>query len=731
MPEKTDLEALLAQMTLEEKAGQLAQFDTAGFMKSEAVLTGPEAEKSPAAQMLRTAGSVLNFRGGKEARKIQELHLAMDRNKIPLLLMMDVIHGYRTIYPIPLAMGASFDPELMAECAEMAAKEATAGGVHVTFAPMVDYVRDARWGRVMETCGEDVTLNSVMGAAQVRAFQGNDLKDKNHVASCVKHYAGYGGAEAGRDYNTVEIGERELRQHYLPAYKSCLDAGARLLMPSFNSLNGLPSVANPWLMKRILKDEWGFDGVVISDYNAVGELISHGVAADRKDAAAKAFENGCTMDMCTGAYADHLAELVREGRLPEKQLDEYVMRVLRLKEELGLFEDPFRGLDTETEESNYLTKENRALARKAAEETAVLLKNDGTLPLKKSISSLALIGPYAANHAIKGFWAFDGKDEECVSLYAGFRTLLPNAQITACDGCSAYYGQDDTADIEAAVQAARSAEKAVLCLGEPQDYSGEGKSRAYLTLPGKQMELARAVLKARPDTPVVLFGGRPLVLTELDRIAPAILYLWYPGSEGGNAAARLVMGLCSPCGKISMSFPKAEGQMPLYYDHPSTGRPKPTPEDVYCPFASNYIDCGNLPLYSFGYGLSYAEFEYESLALSRTEMGKDDSLTVTVTLKNTGRCAAKETVQLYLRDKVASAVRPVQQLIAFDKVLMQPGEEKQVAFTVTEPQFRFWNFDNELVSEPGEFELSTGYADHLILTQCFRLTEGTNKQGGN
>ena len=730
MPETVNLQRLLSQMTLEEKVGQLAQFDTAVFMRSGAALTGPEAEKAPAARLLRTAGSVLNFRGGKEARRIQEMHLKMDRNKIPLLLMMDVVHGYRTVYPIPLAMGASFDPALMAQCAEMAAGEATAGGVHVTFAPMVDYVRDARWGRVMETCGEDVYLNGVMGAAQVKAFQGGDLKDKRHVASCVKHYAGYGGAEAGRDYNTVEISERTLRQHYLPAYKDCLDAGARLIMPSFNSLNGIPSVANPWLMKRILRDEWGFEGVAISDYNGVGELVAHGVAEDKREAAALAFENGCHMDMCAGAYTDHLAELVREGRFPEAQLDEYVLRVLRLKEELGLFEDPFRGLDTENEESCYLTPENRALARRAAEETAVLLKNDDALPLTQNIKSLALIGPYAASHEIKGFWAFDGRDEDCVPIKDGLEALLPDTQITACAGCSAYYGHDDEADIESAVETAKTAEKAILCLGEPQDYSGEGKSRAHLTLPGRQMELAKAVLKERPDTVVVVFGGRPLVLTELETLAPAMLMMWYPGTEGGNAAARLLLGLANPCGKVPMSFPKAEGQVPLYYDHPSTGRPKKNTDDEYLPFVSNYIDCGNLPLYSFGHGLSYTNFSYKTLELDKKEMGKGDTLTVTVTVKNTGSRPGKETVQLYLRDKVASVVRPVQQLIGFEKVLLQPGEEKKITFTVTESRLRFWNFENQWVSEPGEFEVSTGYADHLILTQAFRLTEGTNIQEG-
>lgn len=717
----TDIKKILSQMTLEEKIGQLMQYNGSLFLETEAEITGPLAELGLTAEQLNHVGSVLNFSTPLEARTIQDKHLANDRNKIPMIFMMDVIHGFRTIYPIPLALGASFDPELVKACTRMAAEEASAGGIHVTFAPMVDFVRDARWGRVMETCGEDTMLNCTMGAAQVEAFQGDDLKKPGNIMACVKHFAAYGGAEAGRDYAQVELSEHILREYYLPAYKACIDAGAQLLMPSFNVLNGVPSVANPWLMKTILKNEWGYTGAVISDYAAVDELCVHGIAENRKEAARMAFDCGCDMEMCSSTYAHHLKELVEEGVFTEQQVDEAVLRVLGLKDKLGLFEDPYHGAATEESPAIWLTSEHRALAKKAAEESAVLLKNESVLPFSKEVKRIALIGPFADEHGIIGFWSCNGRDEESVTVAQGVRNLLPDAEITVVPGCGNLWTDTDRSGIEAAVAAAKAADAVVLCLGEPQYYSGEGNCRTSLTLPGVQEELAEAVAAANPNTAALLFSGRPLVLTRLDRVLPAMLYMWFPGTEGGSAAASLLFGEANPCGKLSMSFPYNVGQCPICYNRTNTGRPKMVPDNEYGKFCSNYIDSPNLPLYSFGHGLSYSNVVYESMTLSQTEITADQSLAVTVTIRNDSTVDGKETVMLYMRDMVASNARPVQQLIAFEKVHLKAGERKTVTFTVTEPMLRFWNNHHQFVSEPGEFRLSTGYADHLLFTKPFRL----------
>ena len=717
------LKALLDGMTPEEKAGQLTQCNAGQFISVNAEITGPEGQPLPAEDLNRVMGSVLTFENAEQARRLQDMHLAADRNRIPLLLMLDVIHGLRTTYPIPLAMGCGFDDELTAECAGMARREASAAGVHVTFNPMVDTARDGRWGRILETCSEEPLINSRMGAALVRETQGNDLSDPGNIACCVKHFAAYGAGEAGRDYNTVEISERSLRETYLPAYKACVDAGARLVMPSFNSLNGIPSTANKWLMNTVLHDEWGFRGVVISDYDAVGELVTHGVAADMREAVCLAMEAGCDIDMVKCAYYQHLADLVREGRIPQKMLDDAVMRVLELKNELGLFENPYHGADEEAEKRLYLCPEHREIARRAAEETAVLLKNDGILPLKKSIRRLALIGPFAEETRLNGFWSRPGAEKDTVTLPQGFRDEMPGLELVIARGCGAELGDTDTGGIAAAAEAARGAEAAVLCLGEPENDSGEGRSRTEVTLPGPQLALAEAVIRANPNTTVVLFNGRPLVLTELEKIAPAILEMWYPGTEAGHAVPRLLWGEANPCGKLSVGLPRTTGQYPMPYNRMNTGRPKPQPDSGVFPFSSSYLDTPNLPLYSFGYGLSYTTFAYEKLTLDKKAVSKNDTLTVTVTVRNTGDRPGKETVQLYMRDPVASVVRPIQQLIDYKKISLKPGESRDVTFTVTEKQLRFWNFDCQEVSEPGDFELSTGFADHLLLTQRFTLTE--------
>ena len=717
------LKELLDSMTLEEKAGQLVQCNAGQFVANGMEITGPDGELLPAEDLCRVMGSVLTFEDAKQAKTLQDMHLASDPKKIPLLLMLDVIHGLRTTYPIPLAMGCSFDDSLMTECADMARKEASACGVHVTFNPMVDTARDPRWGRILETNSEEPLINGRMGAALVRATQGEDLSDPGNVACCVKHYAAYGAGEAGRDYNTVDVSERMLRETYLPAYKACLDAGARLIMPSFNSLNGIPSVGNKYLMNDILRKEWGFDGVVISDYDAVGELVTHGVARDLKDAARLAMEAGCDIDMVKNAYYLHLAELVREGTVSMEMLDTAVLRVLRLKNELGLFEKPYHGADEKKEAELYLCPDHRAIACRAAEETAVLLKNEGILPFRKGLKHIALIGPFAEETRLNGFWSRPGAEKYTVTLPEGIRAMLPEAELTIEKGCGAGFEDTDRSGIRKAAEAAARADAVILALGEPENYSGEGRSRAELDLPGPQAELAEKVLEANSNTAVLLFNGRPLVLTGLAEKAPAILEMWYPGTEAGNAAARLLWGEANPCGKLSAGMPRSVGQCPNPYSRMNTGRPKPPPDSRAVPFTSCYLDMPNLPLFSFGYGLSYTTFEYEKLTLNRRTMTKEEELQVTVTVRNAGDVPGKEAVQLYLQDPVASVVRPVQQLIDYRKVFLNPGETADVVFTVREEQLRFYDMNGRRISEPGEFRISTGYADHLILTETFEMKE--------
>lgn len=714
-----DIKSLLQRMTIDEKIGQLTQYNANVIMDTSADVTGPRLKLGLSDEQINHIGSVLNFKTPLEVRAIQDKHLANDRHKIPMLFMMDVIHGFRTIFPIPLGLGCTFNPDLVGEAMKMSAREAVAGGVQVTFTPMVDYVRDARWGRVMETCGEDVLLNSIMGAAQVKAFQGDKDYANNgeNIATCVKHFAAYGGAEAGRDYAQVELSEHILREFYLPAYRACIDAGTEMLMPSFNVLNGVPAVINKWLMKNILIDEWNFDGLVISDFNSIGELNKHGITGDMKEGARLAFENGCHIDMCASAYSHYLKELVEDGTISMEAIDDAVYRVLDLKDRMGLFEDPYRGASTLEEPEEYLTEENRDIARRAAEEAAVLLKNNGILPLSTDVKKIALIGPMADEHAIIGFWSCNGINEESITIKQGIERLVPNAEITYVKGCTNIWNDYDTSEFARAKEVAKDADIVILCVGEQQNYSGEGNSRVDITLPGVQSKLALELAEVNSNIVAVTFSGRPLAIPELHTHMAAILHMWFPGTEGGNAAANLLFGKVNPSGKLSMTFPKAVGQCPIYYNHTNTGRPKPVEmDDVHKNYASNYIDCGNLPLYSFGYGLSYADFVYERMELSNDKITVTEPVIAKITVHNNSGVDGKETVMLYMRDVYASNARPMQQLIAFEKVEIATGETKVVEFTIDETMLRFWNNEHKFVSEPGLFEISTGYADHLIFT---------------
>ena len=706
-------------MTIKEKLGQLTQLNARVFIDTKADITGPLEEIRLKREDLSTIGSVLNYWHPSEMRSIQQQHLLDDRNKIPMLFMMDVIHGYRTIFPLPLALGASFNPDVVTECTKMAARESVAGGIHVTFTPMVDYVRDARWGRVMESCGEDALLNSTMGAAQVKAFQGDDLRNKENIAACVKHFAAYSGADTGLDYCPVDISEHTLREHYLPAYKACIDAGVSMLMTSYTAVNGVPTNANEWLMKKILKDEWGFDGVVISDYSAVEDIVKHGITPSEKEAAEIAFNNGINIEMVSTFYMNWIEELINEGKIPEEKLDEATLRVLELKEKLGLFEDPYRGAFETDDCDVWLSPEHRDIARRAAEECAILFKNDGVLPFSRDIKKVALIGPFADEHKIIGFWSCCGKSEESVTVKEGIEKLLPDVEIIYERGCGDEFDDTDKSGFDAAISAAREADAVILCLGEPQDYSGEGNSRVDLSLHKIQLELAREVMKVNKNVAALTFSGRPIVLTELDSVVPAILHMWFPGTEGGSAAANLLFGNANPSGKVSMSFPRATGQCPIYYNRTKVIRQGPTgPHNHY---TASFIECDMTPLYSFGHGLSYSNFVYESLELSADKMTPDDKISVKVTVHNDSDVAGKETVMLYMRDLFASNARPMQQLIAFKKLHFEAGERKVVEFTIDEPMLRFYGNDHKKISEAGEFHISTGYADHLLHTKSLWL----------
>ena len=718
-----DLSALLAQMTIEEKIGQLMLL-SANFFGTDVELTGPAQEWGLSAEELSRVGGCLGGKDATTVRKIQDMHLAADRNKIPLMFMNDVIHGYRTIYPINIGLSCSFDPELVAECTKMSAKEAAAGGVHLSFAPMIDLTRDARWGRVMESSGEDPVLASALGVAQVKAYQGDDLTSTEHIAACVKHFAAYGAGESGRDYNTVDMSERTLRQFYLPAYKACIDAGVKMLMTSFNTLNGLPSTVNPLLMKQILREEWEYDGAVVSDWGAIYELTVHGVAKDLRDAARLAFDHGCHIDMCSKAYYQHLADLVREGVIAESELDDAVLKILTLKDELGLFENPYHGADLQKGLAMYLSPAHRSIAKRAAVESAVLLKNDGTLPFSKDAGRVAIVGPFSDDHGIIGMWASKGKKEESVTVAEGIRAILPDAEVATARGCGNTHTDTDRSGFDEAIELARSADAVVICVGEHAHYGGEANSRTSLDLPGVQAEFVNAITTVNKNSAVLLFNTRPLSLVNIYGASPAILDMFFPGTEGGNAAAALLFGDENPSGKLSMSFPKSVGQCPIYYNRLLTGRPKVSlPDEEYQAFSNGYIDCGSRPLFFFGEGLSYTTFEYESMELDSHELDTDGKITVSVTLRNAGERAGKEVVQLYMRDIVSSSARPIQELLDFCKVSLDAGEQKTVTFEITEPRLRFWDAHNNYISEAGEFSLFVGYADHPIISDSFTLIE--------
>lgn len=699
---KQDLQLLMEQMSLDEKIAQLMQLATPFFEGSneQGEITGPMAEMGVTKPTVRNSGSVLGASGAKEVREIQDVHLKNNRLGIPLLIMADIVHGFKTIFPVPLAIGCSWDMELAERSAEIAALEASVSGVHVTFAPMVDLVRDPRWGRVMESTGEDPYLNSLFARAFVRGFQGQDLtNDTDKVAACVKHFAAYGAAEGGRDYNTVDMSERQLREMYLPSYKAALDEGCEMVMTAFNTVDGIPASGNKKLMRDILREEWGFDGVLISDWGAVKELIPHGVAEDDREAAAKALTAGVDIEMMTMCYVNYLKELIEAGEVSEDLLDEAVLRILTLKEKLGLFENPHRGTDEQRERDEIMSEPHRMTARELASKSCVLLKNEHTLPLQ-SQQKIALIGPFAQSTDILGPWAWKGSREEAVTLYDGLKAKLDSAYLTVSAGCGVETGTDD--QLKEAIEQSEGADVIVLALGEASDMSGEAGSRSDIRLPQVQRGLLAEMKKLGKPIVVVLFNGRPLDLRDVEAQADAILEAWFPGTEGGAAITDLLFGDVNPSGKLAMSFPYSVGQVPVYYNCFNTGRPQGAP-DAQDRYVSQYLDSPNEALYPFGYGLSYSTFSYSNPMLSGDVITVDQPIHLTVQVTNTGERSGEEIVQLYIRDKSGEIVRPLKELKGFEKITLQPGETKEVTFTIKEEQLRYHHSDLQFTSDPGAF----------------------------
>ncbi|WP_042221527.1 glycoside hydrolase family 3 N-terminal domain-containing protein [Oceanobacillus manasiensis] len=713
------LNDLLKKMTTEEKVAQLMQLATPFFKgaSNSGEITGPMVNMNITDELVENTGSVLGAWGAAEIKAIQERHLKDNRLGIPLLMMADVIHGYRTIFPVPLAIGSSWDLELAEKSAQIAAKEAAVAGIHVTFAPMVDLVRDPRWGRVMESTGEDPYLNGEFARVQVRGFQGKNLKDDMEaLAACVKHFAAYGAAEGGRDYNTVNMSERDLREYYLPAYKAALDAGSEMVMTAFNTVDGIPATGNKKLMRDLLREEWGFDGVLISDWGAVKEMIPHGIAANEKEAAEKAIKAGLDIEMMTTTYASHLKELIEEGKVDGSLLNEAVMRILELKDKLGLFENPYRGADEEREKELLLSEEHRNTAKELAAKSCVLLKNEHVLPLKKE-QKVALVGPFAEGKDILGPWSFLGSTDEAITVKAGMEQKL-GEKVKVAKGSDIEAGEGT--DLEQAINIANEADVIVLALGEASEMSGEAGSRTNIKLPDAQLKLVEEISKLGKPTVAVLFNGRPLDLQGVIDKTDAVLEAWFPGTEGGAAIADLLYGDVNPSGKLTMSFPQNVGQVPVYYNHFNTGRPKGAP-DAQIRYVSQYLDSPNSPLFPFGYGLSYTTYAYDQFSLSANTLHAGETLTAQVNVTNTGKVAGDEIVQLYIQDKVGEVVRPLKELKGFEKIHLGPGESKTVEFTITEEQLRYHHADLSLTSDPGEFTVYVGPSSAEVQEQTFEL----------
>ena len=712
---------LLKKMTLEEKIGQLNQYNDDGDA------TGPVTVDSDKSNQIRNGqvGSLLNVKGTKRTKDWQKIAME-SRLKIPLLFGQDVIHGYKTTFPIPLAESCSWDLEAMQLAARVGATEAAASGIHWTFAPMVDIARDPRWGRVMEGAGEDPYLGSQIAIARVKGFQGNQLGDLDALMACAKHFAAYGAAIGGRDYNSVDMSERLLWEVYLPPFKAAVDAGAATFMNSFNDLNGIPATGNKMLQRDILKGKWNFKGFVVSDWGSVGEMINHGNVKDGYEAALSAITAGSDMDMESRSYKNNLARLVKDKKVPVAVIDDAVKRILKKKFELGLFDDPYRFSNPEREQKELNNPEHPKIARQVAAKSIVLLKNEnGLLPLSKNLKTIAFIGPlvkpYLQN---KGFWDVDvpGVDSTFItSQWEGLKKKVgTTTNLLYAKGCN-IEGTDKSGFSEA-VETAKQADVVILSIGERRDMSGEAKSRSNIGIPGVQEDLLKELLATGKPVVVLINAGRPLVFDYTADHAPAILYTWWLGSEAGNAIADVLFGDYNPSAKLTLTFPRSVGQIPIFYSHFNTGRPATS--DANHNYNSSYNDLSIFPKYEFGYGLSYTTFKYSNLQLNKKKLKSGEKIEASVTITNTGKYDGEEIVQLYLRDKVGSIVRPVKELKDFRKIKLAIGESKTITFNIDKEKLSFYNEKLQWAAEPGDFDLMIGASSEDIrLKDYFELVK--------
>ena len=690
------VDSLLKVMTLDEKVGQLvlytSDWDTTGPSIRDGYVDDIRAGK---------CGNIFNAYTAEYTRQLQDIAVNETRLGIPLLFGYDVIHGFRTIFPINLGISASWDPELIEESCRIAAREAAAAGLHWTYSPMCDISVEPRWGRISEGAGEDAFLGSAVAAAMVRGYQGEDLEDPYTIAACVKHFAAYGAPQAGRDYNTVDMSERWLREFYLPPYKAAVEAGAQTVMASFNELDGTPATANAHLLTEILRGEWGFDGFVVSDYTGILEMVNHGTSKDLEDASIQALKAGNDMDMQSGGFSEYLAKAVKEGKVSQGTLDQAVRRVLTVKARLGLFEDPWRYCSPEREKAETKTAENLATAKRLAQESCVLLKNeDYSLPMAKGWR-VAVIGPLADSaDDLLGSWRGAGQVDGVKSIKEAIEDY---ADVIYAKGCE-IDGRASSGFAEA-VRAATDANSVVMVLGEPCDWTGEAASRTSIRLPEIQTELLRTIARTGKPVRLVLLSGRPLDISQESELAEAVLEAWYPGTMGAEAVASLLFGDAEPSGRLSVTFPRNLGQVPIYHYAKNTGRPYVHPGVKY---ESRYLDCENTPLYPFGYGLTYTTFGYSKPTLSASSFGPKGSIKAKVTVTNTGGRPGTETVQLYIRDLVGSVPRPVKQLKGFERVSLAPGESREVEFEITPETISFWRKDMTFGPEAGDFNVFIG-----------------------
>jgi beta-glucosidase len=714
------VDSVLKMMTLDEKVGQLNQYS------GDWISTGPITNDGDKQEQIRKGqlGSMLNIMGVNHTRQLQEMAM-QSRMKIPLLFGQDIIHGYKTTFPIPLGEAASWDLKAIEQSARVAAIESSAAGIHWTFAPMVDIARDPRWGRVMEGAGEDPYLGSLIATARVKGFQGKGLGNTDAIMACAKHFAAYGAAVGGRDYNSVDMSDRLLWEVYLPPFKAAADAGAATFMNSFNDLNGIPATANSYLQRDILKGKWKFKGFIVSDWGSVGEMIQHGLVKDNYEAALAAITGGSDMDMESRSYKNHLAILVKEKKVPLALVDDAVRRILRKKFEMGLFDDPYRFSNAEREKAALNDPSHVKAAREMAAKSIVLLKNqNNVLPFSKSNGKIAFIGPLVKEVKQNlGFWSIEMPDDSSyiVSQWQGMKNKLGgDARLSYAFGC----GIEDTsrAGFIEAVAVAQQADVVVLSVGERRDMSGEAKSRSNIHLPGVQEELIKAIQATGKPVVVLINAGRPLIFNWTADNVPAILYTWWLGSEAGNAIADVLFGDYNPAGKLPMTFPLSEGQLPIYYSHFNTGRPALNDSDRF--YRSSYNDLSIYPKFEFGFGLSYTEFRYSDLSLSKKTMKPNDKIEVSMTLTNTGKYKGEEVVQLYLRDRVGSVVRPVEELKDFQKISLEPGESKKIKFVIDKEKLSFYNSKLQWVAEPGDFDLMIGSSSRDIrLKESFQLSK--------